>query len=451
MTQRLVVVGGVAAGMTAASRAKRLNRNLDIIVLEKGQHISYGACSLPYFLAGHFDDYRLLIARTPEEARQQGIDVRTGHEAVALDLDRRTVTARTGDGEGTIGFDVLLLATGAVPVVPRGWQLEGLAGVHFLRTIEDAQSVRTLVETGRAARVVVVGGGYIGVEAADALREQGAAVTIIDMLPQLLPNFDADMARHVEEDLRADGVDVRLGDGVAELESAGGRVTGVRTRAGERIAADLVLVAIGVRPNVSLAQAAGIPLGETGAIAVDRRQQTRMEGVYAAGDCCEAWHLVTQRPAYIPLGTTANKQGRVAGTVIAGGEAEFPGVVGTAALKARRIAVARTGLTLQQAQDLGYDAVAETIRAKDRVHTYPGAQDMWVKLVAERGSGRLLGAQIAGFDGPGVAKRIDVVATALAAGMTVDQFSYLDLSYAPPFSTVWDPLLTAANVVQRHV
>jgi len=448
--QRLVVIGGVAAGMTAAARARRLNRDLEIIVLEKGPHISYGACSLPYYLAGHFDDYRLLIARTPEEAREQGIDVRTGHEAVALDLDQRRVTVRAGGREETIGFDVVLLATGAVPVVPRGWELEGLAGVHFLRTIEDAQRLRSQVEAG-ARRAVIVGGGYIGVEAADALREQGAAVTIIDMLPQLLPNFDADMARHVEDDLRADGVDVRLGDGMAELEAVDGRVVGVRTHAGERIGADLVLVAIGVRPNVALAQAAGVPLGETGAIAVDSRQRTRVEGVYAAGDCCEALHLVTGRPAYIPLGTTANKQGRVAGTVIAGGDAAFPGVVGTAALKARRVTVARTGLSLQQAQAMGYDAAAETIKAKDRVHSYPGAREIWVKLVAERGSGRLLGGQIAGLDGAGVAKRIDVVATALFHGMTVDQFSYLDLSYAPPFSTVWDPLLTAANVLQRRV
>ncbi|HLT57964.1 MAG: FAD-dependent oxidoreductase [Limnochordales bacterium] len=450
MKQRLVVIGGVAAGMTAAARARRLNRDLEIIVLEKGPHISYGACSLPYYLAGHFDDYRLLIARTPEEAREQGIDVRTGHEAVALDLDQRRVTVRAGGREETIGFDVVLLATGAVPVVPRGWELEGLAGVHFLRTIEDAQRLRSQVEAG-ARRAVIVGGGYIGVEAADALREQGAAVTIIDMLPQLLPNFDADMARHVEDDLRADGVDVRLGDGMAELEAVDGRVVGVRTHAGERIGADLVLVAIGVRPNVALAQAAGVPLGETGAIAVDSRQRTRVEGVYAAGDCCEALHLVTGRPAYIPLGTTANKQGRVAGTVIAGGDAAFPGVVGTAALKARRVTVARTGLSLQQAQAMGYDAAAETIKAKDRVHSYPGAREIWVKLVAERGSGRLLGGQIAGLDGAGVAKRIDVVATALFHGMTVDQFSYLDLSYAPPFSTVWDPLLTAANVLQRRV
>src|SRR5690606_10778048 len=425
--------------MTAAARARRLNRDLEIIVLEKGPHISYGACSLPYYLAGHFDDYRLLIARTPEEAREQGIDVRTGHEAVALDLDQRRVTVRAGGREETIGFDVVLLATGAVPVVPRGWELEGLAGVHFLRTIEDAQRLRSQVEAG-ARRAVIVGGGYIGVEAADALREQGAAVTIIDMLPQLLPNFDADMARHVEDDLRADGVDVRLGDGMAELEAVDGRVVGVRTHAGERIGADLVVVAIGVRPNVALAQAAGVPLGETGAIAVDSRQRTRVEGVYAAGDCCEALHLVTGRPAYIPLGTTANKQGRVAGTVIAGGDAAFPGVVGTAALKARRVTVARTGLSLQQAQAMGYDAAAETIKAKDRVHSYPGAREIWVKLVAERGSGRLLGGQIAGLDGAGVAKRIDVVATALFHGMTVDQFSYLDLSYAPPFSTVWDPL-----------
>ncbi|MBO8142368.1 MAG: FAD-dependent oxidoreductase [Firmicutes bacterium] len=450
MKRRLVVVGGVAAGMSAAARAKRLNPALDVVVLEKGEYISYGACSLPYFVAGYFDDYRKLLARTPEEAREQGIDVRTGHNVTGIDLKAGTVTVQAHGKEETVPFDTLLLATGAVPVVPGGWQVNGIEGIHLLRTVEDAQRLRAQVGRG-VGRAVIVGGGYIGVEMADALRERGISVSIMDMADQLLTNFDADMARHVEEDLRSDGVEVHLGDGVAEIESRDGRVSGVRTQAGRRMAADLVLLALGVRPNVELAREAGIPLGETGAIAVDRRQRTGTEGVFAAGDCCETRHLVTGRSTYIPLGTTANKQGRVAGTVIAGKEAEFPGVVGTAVLKARRIAAARTGLSEQQAKSLGYDAVAEIIKAKDRVATYPGAQDLWVKLVAERGSGRLLGAQVAGCGAGAVAKRIDVVATALFHGMTVEEFSYLDLSYAPPFSTVWDPLLVAANVLQRHL
>lgn len=452
MKRRLVVVGGVAAGMSAASRAKRVDPDLDVIVLEKGEFISYGACSLPYFLAGHFDDYRKLIARTPEEAREQGIDVRTGHEVMHVDVATNAVTVRGRDGaEEQLSYDALVLATGTVPIVPRDWGVGEVKGVYLLRTIDDAQALRAQLATNKPRRAVVVGGGYIGVEAADALLDHGLSVTVVDLAPQLLTNFDADVAQHVEEDLRASGVDVRVGDGVAGLESSDGRVVGVRTASGETIPGDLVIVALGVRPNVALAEAAGIALGETGAIAVDAQQRTSVENVFAAGDCCEALHLVTGKPAYVPLGTTANKQGRVAGTVVGGGEASFPGIVGTAVVKARDVAVARTGLTEHGAQEMGYDATAVMIKSMDRVATYPGARDIWVKLVADRGTGRLLGGQVIGYDLTGVAGRIDVVATALTTRMDAEAFSQLDLSYAPPFAQVWDPLLVAANVLQRKL
>lgn len=452
MKQRLVVVGGVAAGMSAASRAKRVNPDLDVIVLEKGEFISYGACSLPYFLAGHFDDYRKLIARTPEQAREQGIDVRTGHEAVHVDAAKNVVTVRERNGvESELSYDALVLATGTVPIVPREWGVDRLAGVFLLRTIDDARTLRVELATKKPRRAVVVGGGYIGVEAADALLDHGLSVTVVDIAPQLLTNFDADVANYVEEDLRAVGVDVQLGDGVVGFESANGRVVGVRTAAGETLPADVVIVALGVRPNVGLAEAAGIALGETGAIAVDAQQRTSVENVFAAGDCCEALHLVTGKPAYVPLGTTANKQGRVAGTVIGGGQASFPGIVGTAVVKARDVAVARTGLTERQAQEMGFDAASAMIKSMDRVATYPGARETWVKLVAERGTGRLLGGQVIGYDLSGVAGRIDVVATALTTRLDAEAFSQLDLSYAPPFAPVWDPLLVAANVLQRKL
>lgn len=452
MKRRLVVVGGVAAGMSAASRAKRVDPNLDVVVLEKGNYISYGACSLPYFLAGHFDDYRQLIARTPEEAREQGVDVRTGYEVIEVDVDAGTVTARVaGGGEKVFSYDALVLATGTVPIVPPTWGVGQTEGAFLLRTIDDARRLRNTLESENPGRAVVIGGGYIGVEATDALLNHGVQVTLVDVAPQLLTNFGAPVAQRVEEDLRVAGVDVRLGDGVDGLETRNGRVVGVRTRSGALLPADVVVIALGVRPNVALAEAAGIVLGHTGAIAVDAQQRTSAENVFAAGDCCEAMHLVTGKPAYVPLGTTANKQGRVAGTVIGGGEAVFPGIVGTAVLKAREVSAARTGLTERQALDLGYDAVSAMIKSVDRVVTYPGARDIWVKLVAERGTGRLLGGQTAGYDPAAVSGRINVVATALTAGMTVDQFSQLDLSYAPPFATVWDPLLVAANVLQRKL
>lgn len=452
MKRRLVVVGGVAAGMSAASRAKRVDPELEVVVLEKGDFISYGACSLPYFLAGHFDDYRQLIARTPEEAVEQGIDVRTGYEAVQIDVEQCTVTARVrGDAEEVFSYDALVLATGTVPIVPPEWGVGQVDGAFLLRTIDDARRLRHKIEAEKPRRVVVIGGGYIGVEAADGLLDHGVSVTVIDMAPQLLTNFGAPIAKHVEDDLRAAGVDVRLGHGVSGLETKDGRVVGVRTTAGDTLRADVVVVALGVRPNVALAEAAGIALGETGAIAVDAQQRTSVENVFAAGDCCEALHLVTGKPTYVPLGTTANKQGRIAGTVIGGGRASFPGIVGTAVLKARDVSVARTGLTERQALELGFDAASTMIKSMDRVATYPGARDIWVKLVAERGSGRLLGGQVAGYDGAAVAGRINVVAAALTTRMDAEAFSHLDLSYAPPFAQVWDPLLVAANVLQRKL
>lgn len=488
--QRLVVIGGVAAGMSAASRAKRVNPELDVVVLEKGRFISYGACSLPYFVAGHFDDYRTLIARTPEEAARQGVEVRIGHEAIAIDLQAGTVTVRVHEGAAVAGepatsgsggaamadivgeqeipFDTLVLATGTEPIVPPAWDLAEMEGAHFLRSIDDARAIRQRLGApdldaqqgggaadagsgGPSERAVVIGGGYIGVEAVDALLERGVRVTLVDMAPQLLTNFDADVAGHVEEDLREAGVDLRLGDGVDAIESADGRFTGVRLASGTFIEADMAVVALGVRPKVDLARQAGIRIGETGAIAVDGQQRTSAPNVFAAGDCAEAHHIVTGRPAYIPLGTTANKQGRVAGTVIGGGEEVFPGIVGTAVLKAHNVSVARSGLTEREALALGYDAVSAAITAPDRVHAYPGVQDVHVKLVAEKGTGRLLGAQIAGREPLAVSGRIDVVATALTQGMTVAEFGHLDLSYAPPFAPVWDALLVAANVLQRSV
>lgn len=464
--QRLVVIGGVAAGMSAASRAKRVNPELEVIVLEKGEYISYGACSLPYFVAGNFDDYRMLIARTPEEAAKQGVDVRTGHEVTAIDLASGTVTvtvhaaACSGPGAGDeagfasaaeqIPFDILMLATGAQAIAPLEWGVGTTEGTFSLRTIDDARALRQWIGA-KARSAVVIGGGYIGVEAVDALLRHGVKVTLVDMAPQLLTNFDADIAAYVERDLRAAGVDVHLGDGVAGLESEAGRITGVRLASGQFVAADAAVVALGVRPNVELARVAGIALGETGAIAVDAQQRTNVPNVFAAGDCCEANHLVTGRAAYIPLGTTANKQGRVAGTVIGGGEASLSGIVGTAVLKAYDVSVARTGLTEQQAQSLGYDAVSATITANDRADSYPGVQDVVVKLVAEKGTGRLLGAQIVGREEFAVSGRINVAATALVNGMNVDAFADLDLSYSPPFAPVWDPLLVAANVLQRKL
>lgn len=442
--RRLVVVGGVAAGMSAASKARRTDPDLEVIVYERSGFVSYGACGLPYYVQGLIEDHRALIARTPEQFARQGVEVHTQHEVVAIDPDAASVRVRDlqGGRELIAGYDALVLATGGVAFKPPIPGLD-LDGVFALRNVEDGVRLRRFIEEARPLRAVIIGGGYIGLEMAEAFRARGLEVTVLEMLPQLLPNLDAEMAALVQAELERHGVAVRLEHRVE------GVVGGARAEAvvagGETLPADLVLVAVGVRPNVALARQAGVKLGPTGAVAVDERQRTNLEGIFAAGDVAEARHLVTGRPAYIPLGTTANKQGRVAGENAAGGDAVFHGVVGTAVAKVFDLEVARTGLTERQAQEEGLAALSATVQAASQAHYYPGGGPLHVRLVFQQ-DGRLLGAQMVG---KGAAKRIDVVAAALQAGWGVEDLRRLDLSYAPPFAPVWDPILVAANVAAR--
>jgi NADPH-dependent 2,4-dienoyl-CoA reductase/sulfur reductase-like enzyme len=344
--------------------------------------------------------------------------------------------------EQVVPFDYLLLGTGGTPLRPPipGLNLEG---VFTLRSIEDGLAIRRFIARQKPRRAVIVGGGYIGLEMAEALHAHGMAITVLEMLPQVLPNFDADMAGPVAQELEKQGVALHTGHGVEGLDGSAGRVRAVAA-GGEEFLADMVILSAGVRPGVSLTRQAGIALGPTGAVAVDGQMRSNLEGIYAVGDVAEAHHLVTGKPAYIPLGTTANKQGRTAGENIGGGRAVFSGVVGTAVVKVFETHAARTGLTGREAEREGFDALAVRIKQGSRAHYYPGRSTLRVKLVFERQSGRLLGGQIVGQED--VAKRIDVIAAALHAGWNLDDFSRLDLSYAPPFAPVWDALLIAANV-----
>lgn len=444
MTERVVVVGGDAGGMSAAAQLRRMRPEdeLEIVVFERGRFTSYAACGLPYVVGGEVAGTDELIARTPEQFRRSGIDVRTEHEVTSIDTDGRTVTVldRASGDTITQSYDELLIATGASPVRP---PLPGIdaAGVFDLRTIPDAQAVDSAA--AGAERAVVVGAGYIGLEVAEALRHRGLDVTVIEMAPQPMVTLDADMAEHVVAALDRLGVQLRCKEAVEGFESDGdGRVRAVRT-AGGAVDADMVVVGLGARPNVELAERAGVPLGPTGAIAVDRRMHTRTDGVWAAGDCVESLHRVSQRPVHIALGTHANKQGRVAGTNLGGGHAGFDGVLGTAITRVGDAEVARTGLNEREARDAGFDVVTGGNTASTRARYFPGRADAVVKLVVDRGSGRLLGGQIVGGEGAG--KRIDVLATALWNEMHVDEVAGMDLAYAPPFSPVWDPVLSAAG------
>jgi len=449
MTQRLIVIGGVAAGMSAAAKAKRVNRAMEVVVYEKGPYISYAACGMPYFIAGDVADYRSLLARTPEQMAKQGVEVHVRHAVTAIDPAAQTVTVRDLEGgrEFAQRYDRLVIATGARPTQP---PLPGadLEGVFVLRALEEGQAIRRfLVEHGehRPARALILGGGYVGVEMAETFRRLGLDVKMVVRSGQVLRTaLDDDVRKLVEAELARQGVEVMAGKPVACEGTR--RVEAIVTDDG-RYPCDVVLAGVGVRPEVALAQAAGVALGGTGAIATDGHMQTNLPGVYAAGDCTEAFHLVTGKPAYVPLGSTANKQGRVAGTNAAGGETTFGGIVGTMVVRVFDLAVARTGLTAAQAQGLGYTVRAPLIEDTDASRYFPGVAPIHVKLVVDEGSDRLLGGQIAGRRG--VAKRIDVLATALHHQLTVTDLQQLDLSYAPPFAPVWDPILVAANVAAK--
>lgn len=442
MTDRLVVVGGDAGGMSAAAQARRLQPDLEIIVLERGDFTSYAACGLPYFVSGEVTDRARLVARTPEEFRSQGVDVRTRHEVTAVNTAERTVDVRSLDSGGTTTepYGELLIATGATPVKPPLPGIDG-PGVFDLRTIPDADAVRAAVDAG-ARRAVVIGGGYIGVEVAEAFATRGLEVTLVEMADQPMLTLDSDMAPLITAALEVIGVAVRLGTGVTGFTHERGLLTSVETTAGP-FPADLAVVGLGVRANSTLAAAAGIPVGAGGGIRVDEHMHTEVDGVWAAGDCVESRHRITGERVVVALGTHANKQGRVAGSNIGGTPATFGGVLGTAITKVGSTEAGRSGLNEREADALGLDAFAVTTHSAVRAHYYPGADPITVKLVVERGTGRLLGGQIVG--GSGAGKRIDVVATALWNQMDVRDMAGMDLAYAPPFSPVWDPVLVAAG------
>jgi NADPH-dependent 2,4-dienoyl-CoA reductase/sulfur reductase-like enzyme len=445
MARRLVIIGGDAAGMSAAAQARRMasSGELEIVAFERGSYTSYAACGLPYLVGGLVETPDRLVARTPEQHRASGIDVRIRHEVTAIDIEASTVTARNLDTgrQDITRYDELLIGTGARGIVPR-WPGIDAEGILQLRTLDDAAQVERRLDAG-ARRAVVVGAGYIGLEVAEGLLERGLEVTVIERLDAPMGAvLDADMAGGIADAMRAAGIDLRLGTAVTGFTTIDGRVATVETSAGP-VAADLVVIGLGVRPDVELARAAGIGVGEAGGIVVDDHLRTGTPHVWAAGDCVESRHRITGRSVVVALGTHANKQGRIAGTNLAGGDATFGGVIGTAITKFRDVQISRTGLTEQEAEAAGIAAIGVTTEASSRAHYYPGAQPMRIKIVAERRTGRLLGAQLGGGEHAG--KRIDVLAAALWNDMTVEEVGGMDLSYAPPFSPVWDPVLLAAG------
>lgn len=447
LTRRLVVIGADAAGMSAASQARRRRGadDLEIMAFDRGNFSSYSACGIPYFVSGVVEEVETLVVRSPDTFWDtQAIGVHLRHEVVEIDLDRGVVLVdhRESGHQREHGFDDLMVATGAVPVRPTlpGAGADGIFGVQ---TLDDGVALRAYVAGRKPRQAVIVGSGYVGLEMAEALCALGVETHLVDVQAQPLSRLDPDMGALVAEALREFGTVLHMGEEVTGFEAgAGGEVSAVVTSEGS-IPAQVVVLGLGVRPNVALAEAAGVEVGPSGAIAVDRRMRTSHAAVWAAGDCVEKHHRVSGRPVAVALGTHANKEGRVAGINIGGGDATFPGVIGTAATKVGALEVARTGLGEAEATDAGFLTESVLSESTTRAGYFPGAAPITVKLVIERGTGRLLGAQIVGKEG--AAKRIDALAVAVWNEMPVEELLGVDLSYAPPFSPVWDPVVAAAR------
>ncbi|MER5464949.1 FAD-dependent oxidoreductase [Streptomyces sp. NPDC002668] len=446
-TERLVVIGGDAAGMSAASQARRLKGRgeLEIVAFERGHFSSYSACGIPYWVSGDVPERDHLIARTPDEHRARGIELRMRTEVTEIDVAGQRVRTRdleAGTGSWT-GFDKLVIATGARPTRPA---LPGIdaPGVHGVQTLDDGQALLDTLAATSGRRAVVVGAGYIGVEMAEALLKRGYEVTVLNRGEQPMATLDPDMGRLVHEAMDGLGITTVTGAAVTKvLTGEDGRVSAVATESAS-YPADVVVLGIGVEPETTLARAAGLPLGVYGGLLTDPAMRVRgHRNIWAGGDCVEVLDLVSGRERHIALGTHANKHGQIIGSNVGGGYGTFPGVVGTAVSKVCDLEIARTGLREKDARAVGLQYVTTTIESTNSAGYYPGAAVMTVKMLAERRTGRLLGVQIVG--GEGAAKRVDIAAVALTAGMTVERMTSLDLGYAPPFSPVWDPVLVAAR------
>lgn len=435
MTERVVIIGGDAGGMAAVSQIRKAKPDATIIAIEKGRWTSYSACGIPFVVGGQVDAVERLVARTPEQHRGSGVLLQMRTEAVGIDVAARTVHVMGPEGDETIGFDQLLLGIGGSPIRP---PLPGIDHpmVHGVQNLDDAAELLALAEAG-CARTVVVGSGYIGLEMAEAFVHRGCPTVVLEKGPTPLGLLDPALGEKVADAMRLEGIDLRTGVEVLGFDD--GRVI---TDQGD-VPADLVILGIGMAPNSGLARTAGIALGVRDAIAVDERQETSVPGIWAAGDCAESTHLLTGERVHMALGTYANKQARVAGINIGGGDARTPRVLGTAVTKLCELEIGRTGLSEREALAAGFDTIEQTIESSTRAGYFPGAAPITVSLRFEVGTGRLLGGQIVG--GPGSAKRIDTVATAITAGLTAEQVLDLDLGYAPPFSPLWDPVAVAAR------
>ncbi len=440
---QILIIGGSDAGISAGLRAKEMVPEADVTVLVKDRYPNFSICGLPFYIGGEVENWKDLAHRDMDQLKKTGIRWLLGHTATRIDQQAHQVIAvNPSKNEIVLPYDKLILATGAAsarPPIPGA----DLPGVFFLRFMDDGLAVQEYLEKFPVRRAAIIGSGYIGMEMADALHQRGINVTLLEMADSAMPSFDRQMGALLQTRLEEKGVRVETGIKITRIEQ---QPSGLKLNAGKETFAesDFILIAAGARPSVELAAETQIFLGKTGAIAVNEKMETSLKDIYAAGDCAETHHRMTRKYHYMPLGTTAHKQGRIAGENAANGNSIFKGVVGTQSVKILDRVAARAGFRDVEARANGFDPMTVFLETPDHKAYYPGASPMHIRLTGDRKTGRLLGAQIIGHHGAEISKRIDVVATALYSGLMVSDLANFDLSYTPPLSSPWDPLQMAA-------
>ncbi|WP_294125231.1 CoA-disulfide reductase [uncultured Clostridium sp.] len=441
---KVIIIGGIAAGMSAAAKFKRLSPNDDVVVYEKGDIVSFGACGLPYYVGGFFDDSNEMIARTPEAFREAGVEIHTKHEVTNVDFSNKKVTVKNLNTNEVLeeSYDKLMIASGARAIIPPIKNID-LENVVTLKSMDDGNKLRELMSKEENKKIAIIGAGFIGLEAAEAAKHRGKEVTVIQLQDRVLQEvFDKDITDLLEEELRENGVNLLLSETVIEL-IGDGKVSKVKTNKRE-IEADIVILATGVKPNTDFLNCDEIKMIRNGAIVVDKYGRTSVEDVYAAGDCATINSLITDREIYVPLATGANKLGRIVGENLAGQNNSFQGSMASSCIKVMDMEAARTGLSEKEVLNLGFNYKTKFITDMNQTSYYPGRERIYVKLIYDAHTRVILGGQVAGYKD--AVQRCNVLAACIYAKMTTEQLGMLDLCYAPPFSRTWDVLNVAGNV-----
>ena len=445
----VLVIGGVAAGTKTAAKLKRENRDFNVTLITKGENISYAGCGLPYYVGGVIEDKSDLIVNTPKSFSElTQVEVKTSVEALEIDRDKKIVKAFDIQNKEEIifNYDKLVIATGADPIKP---PIEGidLEGVYYMRTPDDAIAVREVVETNNVKRAVVVGGGFIGLEVAENLHEMGVKTTLVEAMEHIMPGFDDEVSSYVENELIENGIMVLTGERLTSIEGDE-MVSKVRTDK-RAMKADMIVMSVGIRANSNIAETCGLELEANKTIKVNEYMQTNDENIYAVGDCVTVKNILSGKPAWSPMGSSANKEGRCLAKTLAGKKTEFNGVLGTGIVKLLNLNAARTGLTEKEALNLGYNVESVLVPIDDKAHYYPDSKMIIIKLISDKDNKKVLGAQV--FGEGNVDKHIDVISTAITFNATTNDLQNLDLAYAPPFSTAIHPLGHVANVLLNKI